>query len=58
MTDEKDLLGFDQLTCVIGWEFNVVDDEIVSCKGNDVCSKLKNTHQPFKTRFFFPRLRR
>lgn len=48
MVDEKDLIGFDPPCITTGWSFHVGDDGIISCKGNDVYSDKKNTHQVFQ----------
>jgi len=48
MVDEKDLTGFDPPRITTGWTFTVGNDGIISCKGNDVYSAKKNTHQVFQ----------
>lgn len=49
MVDEKDLIGFEPPRITTGWSlsFQVGDDGIISCKGNDVYAEKKNTHQVF-----------
>ncbi|KAJ9130463.1 hypothetical protein NKR23_g12191 [Pleurostoma richardsiae] len=48
MMDEKDLIGFSPPRITTGWSFKVGDDGVISCKGNDVYSAKKNTHQVFQ----------
>ncbi|GJN72822.1 hypothetical protein VFPFJ_03198 [Purpureocillium lilacinum] len=45
--DTNDILGFEPAKITTGWLFQVGDDGVISCKGNDVYSKKKNTHQVF-----------
>lgn len=48
MVDEKDLIGFDPPRLTTGWSFQVGNDGIISCKGNDVYASKKNTHAVFQ----------
>lgn len=46
--DTKDIIGFEPAQITTGWSFQVGDDGIISCKGNDVYAEKKHTHGVFQ----------
>ncbi|KAK6208632.1 hypothetical protein QIS74_12150 [Colletotrichum tabaci] len=48
MMDTKDVLGFEPAQITTGWFFQVGEDGVISCKGNDVYVAKKNTHAVFQ----------
>ncbi|KAH8776625.1 hypothetical protein F5883DRAFT_711426 [Diaporthe sp. PMI_573] len=48
MVDKKDLIGFNLPCITTSWTFTVRNNGIISCKGNNVYSAKKNTHQVFQ----------
>ncbi|KAK0629984.1 hypothetical protein B0T17DRAFT_506495 [Bombardia bombarda] len=48
MMDTKDVLGLDPAQITTGWFFQVGEDGVISCKGNDVYAAKKNTHGVFQ----------
>ncbi|EXL39780.1 hypothetical protein FOCG_17632 [Fusarium oxysporum f. sp. radicis-lycopersici 26381] len=48
MMDTKDVLGFEPAQITTGWFFQVGEDGVISCKGNDVYAAKKNTHGVFQ----------
>ncbi|KAG5763955.1 hypothetical protein H9Q72_007972 [Fusarium xylarioides] len=48
MMDTKDALGFEPAQITTGWFFQVGEDGVISCKGNDVYAAKKNTHGVFQ----------
>ena len=53
--DTNDILGFEPAKITTGWLFQVGDDGVISCKGNDVYSKKKNTHRLYRLKASYPR---
>lgn len=48
MMDTKDVLGFEPAKITTGWLFQVGNDGVISCKGNNVYAAKKNTHGVFQ----------
>lgn len=48
MMDTKDILGFEPAQITTGWSFQVGEDGVISCKGNDVYAAKKDTHAVFQ----------
>ncbi|KAI0487153.1 hypothetical protein F4859DRAFT_502388 [Xylaria cf. heliscus] len=52
----KEVLGFRPAQITTGWSFQVGEDGIISCKGNDVYAPKKNTHRVFQDAKLLPTL--